>query len=1488
MDMRFRVFTPWADKGRVIPKVISASWVGKLNDHSVLTLEVSQGTISDSLLTGEVEISLEVKTEDAWYEPRGCRFRARTTKADKVKSAATRTVHCIGISDLLNDALVWDATPTDEDGKRIFAAQSPGTMMLTLLNAAKQRQDGGHRWGQGLTWPFANSADAANQPWGKNVSATFPVTATLMKVLNWLVSKGAVDWTMDRRQLLIYRAGGHMARSVNAPLRKAFATAVPIETRYAGLTTSALMLGKDGKRWERNSATPASAFGRVEIPLTQGQVELDATANLYLEEAIKKGEHPAQQYRREWTGPKPGAPIVWKNYDLGDWVPVDGEQMRIVEMGVKIDDKGTISGWETLGTRNESLLEKLARRNANTADGMAGGENSPIILDRPSAKPAKPTGLVASSDGYWEDGRQFSRVQVGWQAVSLDTQGRPLSISHYEVNVAGRLARGEGLSATVDGVGAGVSVRIEVRAVSSDGVLSEPAHITITTARPDERLSPPTRLTASCSDGIVTVSWDGKLKYSNGALVDPPKHFDRVDLYQATGPTGPGVLVGTLTAGSSAFDRTPNIGKTLYFYGVAVDTAGGESDPGQRSSVQVVSSTRAAVAQAQSRADQASLAAEGARETAQVAVVKSDAAGLKAQNAFNRAVAAAAASPNLAPEWTSAWTVGVGITKNSDELVFNAESSGAQYANRFYSSPVSAPGGRMYRLSVVASNAGGPCTVTLGAYLTKSGKYVRSVWPAGHRVSVPAGASRQVGGVDLPLTYGDDTDGMQIASYIHDATGEVTIHSVALVDITALAALTAEVGQVSARVSQVQAAANGKNTITRSTVAPSGNGATSGDVWYRYGTSSLSGTIIGKWIWTGSSWQASTIGHQVIESVTTDKLVAGAGQINTAVINQLVTDSHFAQRMAANAVVVHAAQNLWPGTWGGGLPGGFTGGVGWETGVDDPGDRGAYRLEGTKIVQGAGNLAEVVPGEEYVFEAVVGANKPDSRLYVELRDDKGAHCADCYPLTKGDAHALNGAASSHYAIAGMKVPGSWRTVRVKVIPRAGVTRMQIGKIYPNHASGTVKDAIVWIRCRLYRPVGAVDIRDGAITAPHLTVDQAMINKIVTPELMAGKIETSMFSTQAGFEGPGVRIDRGGVRISGTGQRSVVLNPSQGLQVTDHGGNAVFRADMTGNVVLKGSITAGSTITGATIVGGQIRMESQGRRLFEVSSSGHTTWRAKQGPNGLAIDTAGYRDRVTVMMDSGVSGLNKSSASLFITSSSETYGDNPYDVGAFVITGTEKIINHTGRADLVLGPQSKWRIGVNWGDANWQAALQGERGGITFLAGNSGYRFKKTTSGGSMSFAVEDLPLYSGGIPLAVAEGNSWLIGYQGSARRLKTHIRDVGVDPHALLKVPVRQWIDKFAAEAHAKWCEDRAEGGLNTGQWDDWQTPPGWIPGLVAEEVRDAGLDLYVTYRNTNGESEVSGLMYDRLWTLLIPLVDEALTRISKLERNVDNGSNP
>ncbi|QHJ81402.1 MAG: hypothetical protein [Bacteriophage sp.] len=96
-----------------------------------------------------------------------------------------------------------------------------------------------------------------------------------------------------------------------------------------------------------------------------------------------------------------------------------------------------------------------------------------------------------------------------------------------------------------------------------------------------------------------------------------------------------------------------------------------------------------------------------------------------------------------------------------------------------------------------------------------------------------------------------------------------------------------------------------------------------------------------------------------------------------------------------------------------------------------------------------------------------------------------------------------------------------------------------------------------------------------------------------------------------------------------------------------------------------------------------------------------------------------------------------------------------------------------------------------------------------------------------------------------------------SARKYKLDIKNnIPMDDSLkLIEVPLSTWIDKHEHE----------ENGSNERYF-----------GMIAEDLRDAGLEYLVQYGEDN---EVEGINYDRVALLLIPLVKELKERIEELE---------
>src|SRR5690606_21322111 len=111
------------------------------------------------------------------------------------------------------------------------------------------------------------------------------------------------------------------------------------------------------------------------------------------------------------------------------------------------------------------------------------------------------------------------------------------------------------------------------------------------------------------------------------------------------------------------------------------------------------------------------------------------------------------------------------------------------------------------------------------------------------------------------------------------------------------------------------------------------------------------------------------------------------------------------------------------------------------------------------------------------------------------------------------------------------------------------------------------------------------------------------------------------------------------------------------------------------------------------------------------------------------------------------------------------------------------------------------------------------------------------------------------------------IGRSTSARKYKLLEEPIKCDPYKILNLTPKTWYDKQAVEDYAKYLDGNKDVELQEIKRHS---------GLIAEDVIDVGLEQYVIY----GENkEVEGLQYDRLWTLLIPIVKDHKYEINILK---------
>ena len=175
---------------------------------------------------------------------------------------------------------------------------------------------------------------------------------------------------------------------------------------------------------------------------------------------------------------------------------------------------------------------------------------------------------------------------------------------------------------------------------------------------------------------------------------------------------------------------------------------------------------------------------------------------------------------------------------------------------------------------------------------------------------------------------------------------------------------------------------------------------------------------------------------------------------------------------------------------------GFGSGLIYDS-VDKPsGTTGAFKSTAGQGTYAPGySFIDVDPNTEYTTEIWLKADKPNSRIYIELRDQAGGH---------GTANVLipDGTSQGGYVLSNFIVPTVWTKYTVKTTTTATATRLRVGAIYFNHTNGTERTATVSMAMALRRRLGGSLIVDGAIQSEHMTVG-TIDGGIIKADTLAG-------------------------------------------------------------------------------------------------------------------------------------------------------------------------------------------------------------------------------------------------------------------------------------------------------------------------------------------------------------------------------------------------
>lgn len=416
-----------------------------------------------------------------------------------------------------------------------------------------------------------------------------------------------------------------------------------------------------------------------------------------------------------------------------------------------------------------------------------------------------------------------------------------------------------------------------------------------------------------------------------------------------------------------------------------------------------------------------------------------------------------------------------------------------------------------------------------------------------------------------------------------------------------------------------------------STSTPSGVARTDRDIWRQINAAK---DVIGEWFWDATlstpGWVKTLVSSQSISNLDVGKLTVGTGIISDlvaehiagrsarfiqldvsqlvavtgtmseAVITKLFTDVVMSRKITAqmlavgdfeNYIATGLGTNNEPYDWARGLTPDF---------VDVPaGLSHSFKSsvgEGTK--QSTASMFDVNPGAEFIFEVWVKADKPNSRIFIEMRDQNGAHGVTSTRFENEDLFWGN----ASYPVNSAPVPTSWTKWRAKCVVKDGVRSLRIASIYFNHTAGTERNAQVWLAGLSFkRRFGGEAVIDGSLKARSIDVLDLAANTGFIADLTARIVKSDMFVGKEFIGGVftggtfqtsnlptiGVKIDQAGFRAYSTdGEYPLVEMSATGDDA--FGVNDPLTGDVLASLDREGGIAGQSlTITGEARVDGTL-------------------------------------------------------------------------------------------------------------------------------------------------------------------------------------------------------------------------------------------------------------------------------------------------------------
>ncbi|TSI11976.1 hypothetical protein [Brevibacterium aurantiacum] len=1538
MDFRFVAYDPQTGaKLYQLPRANSVNIGDTFGTRGTLELTYSAKAVNARDLPTFLEVQAEVTFDVGQnWAPIGPSMLRLSGSHEDTDQAGMRTLQFVGREWLLTKARVGNGDLELIDGKRPFYQASPGQILRTLILEA---QDRGAADGI-VIGNFDTAKDSAGISWSKVATIYYSPGLPISSVLENLVEQGMCDYRMDGRTLNLYDPETRMARDLTDrtnPVRVHGAvTEAPVKYTLEDLANSALLMGDDGFELEVDNPTAPDNYGRLEVTIEQGGVSDNGTARVMVDEALHRGSREIREITRSQSAAG-AAFLPYRDYRVGDYVQVHTggawERYRVRELQLARDgQEWTIH--TVINDRLQELLLKLAKRTSGIVNGTtgSGGDGTrPTQPEKPGIEPAAPEGLVIDQQVYLDrQGIARGQITAGWGAVTDSTKGQAVEIGGYELwwrrnetqAVWARVAVTDGPITVshspvvlTDTFGIAMEYQWRVRAIAEASARPGPFSDIVTLTMMQDTVPPnvPSLPNVETELRIVTVTVDGLDEFGEAMPVD----FNHNRIYFAFAEDMAGAeQAGTLTQPGSwnSGSMAPDV--PVWVAVSAVDHVGNES----------------AMTPAQAVTPRKLVDDESIRGELSTIDDKIDDAVADLNQTIDDIVIDADGTKNFYRD-----TIPTDTESSEGDLWFDSSDKNTPYIYQdgawiTVASSFASPGAGE-SLSTIGDGVSLSKAVTSDAEFAKDATR-NARWTYGGAVAtgdmtfaIPA-----VGGVDastFDMTF-DGTEATKVGLslvadttlYIHSPGGTPVVESILLVGGGAISTPLAV-----AYAATVEAGTGG---FTGATHHVADLGTTARGILGQYLALGVAEQIAfgirvtlpyasGAWVEISdlTVTQAVTANGIGDKAITTDKIAVGAitaesgiiGSINagTIIFGEMDGARIKARSIYGDKLLIGGDRNMVPnGDLSLGSAEGWPESPTYRTSngppSNTPGVPNVFYSAGVGTVSWSGwGSYPIQSGDTLVFECWVKNDKANSVMFVEIRDQDGAHLSTASGTTWQAVEG--GAGGASYPISRWTVPTTWtKVISTLKVGGTGTREAKFASVYFNHSAGATRDATPYLAgVKLYKRVGATLIEDGAITTGKILAQAITAGKIAALAIEADHISANAITADKirGGAIDGKLITGARIRTAASGAR--VELTTEGLKAYRSDNAVVFTTDTSdGSVEMFGNLM--QTRGGTTIEVGYDYLGGPGIQW----SDSHIYAFPPGIRYGERAGSAGTME--TLVQGPGVSGGNS-----FLNLTEEGKG---FNLEAWQASGDNRwgVI-----ADV---PGNLMRVGSLLNDAPYMYFNRGS--GTT---GQAWIGYKHPTNGGYASMSLQDRDIFLGafdstgavvsrlwgntsdttltagsrtlflrghGVSIvssekvympgirssssAVSIGRDGDVVLMSSARKYKLIEEPIESTVESfedkLLSVEAKTWVDRSRAEMIA----DHQTAIANGETPDDLTEGMGGlerIPGVVAEDMIEAGLDLFVQF--DDGEPEA--VMYDRIGPALIPIIRRLRDRVDALE---------